>query len=485
MSGSRSTRDTGGGSPAEGAPWPSEFTGPAQYSPSYAAVGTAEIEEPPYPGTYNPYDDPYGYPPEARPDPYGDDFQQYARQPADYTPYPLDAGEPGAETRPGAFPGPRAEPQPRRTRAASRPKARAKTTLGGRAVQGLVLASLIGGATAFVALEKTVSLSVDGSVRQVHSFASSVGAVLAGDGVNPGGHDLVTPALGTALIDGSTITVRYGRQVHLTVNGAPSDVWVHFPTVGAALQELGIRTQGARLSAPAGAPIGRSGLTLSVFTMRHLTFLVDGRSVAVDTTAATVGDALVQAGITLRDQDSPSVPVTSVPTDGETVSILRITGTTEVKQVSIPYQVTKVDDPGTYVGSTSVQTPGVNGVAQITYALQIVNGVKQQPKEISRVVTKAPVTEVEKVGTKTLPTNVSQLNWAALANCESGGNPRAVDPSGTYYGLYQFSVSTWASLGGSGLPSNASSAEQTTRAELLYERSGSGQWPVCGHNLFS
>ena len=89
------------------------------------------------------------------------------------------------------------------------------------------------------------------------------------------------------------------------------------------------------------------------------------------------------------------------------------------------------------------------------------------------------------MGTKALPTNVSALNWGALANCESGGNPKAVDPSGTYYGLYQFSVSTWDSLGGSGLPSSASASEQTTRAELLYQRSGAGQWPVCGHFLFS
>jgi hypothetical protein len=76
------------------------------------------------------------------------------------------------------------------------------------------------------------------------------------------------------------------------------------------------------------------------------------------------------------------------------------------------------------------------------------------------------------------------LNWAALARCESGGNPRAVNPAG-YYGLYQFSPSTWRSVGGSGLPSRASSAEQTRRAVILYHRSGAGQWPHCGPRLFS
>lgn len=76
------------------------------------------------------------------------------------------------------------------------------------------------------------------------------------------------------------------------------------------------------------------------------------------------------------------------------------------------------------------------------------------------------------------------LNWAALARCESGGNPRAVNPAG-YYGLYQFSRATWRSVGGSGLPSRASSAEQTRRAIILFNRSGAGQWPHCGPRLFS
>ncbi len=75
------------------------------------------------------------------------------------------------------------------------------------------------------------------------------------------------------------------------------------------------------------------------------------------------------------------------------------------------------------------------------------------------------------------------LNWPALARCESGGNPGAVNPAG-YYGLYQFSPGTWRSVGGSGLPSHASSGEQTRRAIVLFGRTGASSWPSCGHHLF-
>jgi transglycosylase-like protein len=81
-------------------------------------------------------------------------------------------------------------------------------------------------------------------------------------------------------------------------------------------------------------------------------------------------------------------------------------------------------------------------------------------------------------------TRSSRLNWHALAMCESSNNPRAVSPAG-YYGLYQFSPSTWRSVGGHGLPSHASRSEQLKRAEILYRRSGSSPWPVCGRRLYS
>ncbi len=75
---------------------------------------------------------------------------------------------------------------------------------------------------------------------------------------------------------------------------------------------------------------------------------------------------------------------------------------------------------------------------------------------------------------------VSQATLDAIGGCESGGDPTAVDSSGTYYGKYQFDTGTWASVGGSGNPAQASEAEQDYRASLLYSRAGSSPWPVCG-----
>jgi hypothetical protein len=69
---------------------------------------------------------------------------------------------------------------------------------------------------------------------------------------------------------------------------------------------------------------------------------------------------------------------------------------------------------------------------------------------------------------------------AAIAQCESHGNPRSIGGGGLYRGKYQMTTSIWASVGGKGDPAAASEAEQDRRAALLYQRSGPGQWPVCG-----
>ncbi len=71
---------------------------------------------------------------------------------------------------------------------------------------------------------------------------------------------------------------------------------------------------------------------------------------------------------------------------------------------------------------------------------------------------------------------------ACIRQYESGDN--YADTSNPYYrGAYQFSWSTWQSVGGTGDPASASPSEQDMRASTLAERDGWGAWStssMCG-----
>lgn len=81
------------------------------------------------------------------------------------------------------------------------------------------------------------------------------------------------------------------------------------------------------------------------------------------------------------------------------------------------------------------------------------------------------------------PANTASINAGgtleSIAKCESGGDPSTNTGNG-FYGKYQFTQSTWASVGGTGNPANASEAEQDRRAAMLYSQRGAQPWPVCG-----
>ncbi|MFI5685987.1 ubiquitin-like domain-containing protein [Streptomyces sp. NPDC051636] len=370
----------------------------------------------------------------------------------------------------------------RRARRTERPEAAVRRLLP----RVLVVAFLAGGTTAFVAKDKAVELSVDGRPRTLHTFADDVTELLAEEGVAVGAHDVVAPAPGTALASGDEVAVRYGRPVRLTLDGHRREVWTTAHTVDEALEQMGVRAEGAYLSASRSQRIGRAGLALDVRTERAVTIMADGRARTIRTNAATVREVVEEAGITLHGQDTTSVSPDSFPRDGQTVTVLRITGAKEVREEAIPFQVRRTEDPSLFTGTEVVERPGQPGLRRVTYFQRTVNGVKQTPRRERSEVVRRPRTQLVKVGTKPHPPSVrgaDHLNWKGLAACESGGRPDAVDPSGTYGGLYQFDTRTWHALGGTGRPQDAPAAEQTYRAKKLYMRQGESPWPHCGARL--
>ncbi|WP_338740054.1 transglycosylase family protein [Actinomadura luteofluorescens] len=239
---------------------------------------------------------------------------------------------------------------------------------------------------------------------------------------------------------------------------------------GSAAPKNGVVADAPRTSAPAP---------------RKVVIVVDAKKTETMTTGATVGQVLEQAKIALGPHDLVE-PAADKPA-GDVIKIMRLLSEPVTKVVKTTAPTVRKKSSSVPPWSEKELRKGRPGITLVKVAYVRRKG-RKVTKVLARKVKRKPVAQIIAVGPKSANSgSVTRLNWRGLANCESHNNPKAVNPAG-YYGLYQFSLSSWASVGGSGKPSDASSAEQTYRAQMLYNRVNGrwqGQWPNCGKFLFS
>jgi uncharacterized protein YabE (DUF348 family) len=364
----------------------------------------------------------------------------------------------------------------------------------------LVLFGLVAGSVAWLSMDKSVQLTVDGDARSISTYASTVGGVLDDAKITVGDHDTLAPGRDAKISDGSEIVLRRGRLVTLTVDGRPRQVWTTATTVQEALEQVGYRQDGLFVSANRSTRLPLSGYQLTLRTPKTVTFVADGRKHAITTTAPTVGEAMEQAGVTVDGDDRVSQLASAPVRAGMTVTVTRVDTKSRTTQAVVEYKTVEKTDPKAAAGSRTVKTKGVTGLQQVTRVETYVNGKLTSSKVAKVTVLRKPVDEVVVLGPEPPaaagpPPGSSQpaecadfpttggLNWCGLAKCESGLNPSAYNPAGPYYGLYQFDQQTWTANGGAGSPSGKSIAEQTAVAYTLYQARGASPWPVCGRNL--
>jgi uncharacterized protein YabE (DUF348 family) len=353
-----------------------------------------------------------------------------------------------------------------------------------------VMISVAGGGAAALAMNKSVTVDVDGQQTTVHSFGDTVGEVLEDAGLSVGAHDSLSPSPQAEVGDGGVIKLERGRQLKLVVDGAEHTSWVRATHLGDALTQLGMKQAeqaGTWMSMPKDGELPLDGATVQIKTLKHIT-LYDGANQPkqVTTTAVTTKEFLGEYKLTLGPEDAAEGGLDVKLTDGAEVHISR-TGVSMVNQketIDPPEQ--KIDDPDLDKGKTQVEDPGTPGEKMVTYKVTQKNGKEVSRQSMSEQVITPAKPKIIHVGTKkaATPDIGDGSAWDRIAQCESGGN-WAINTGNGYYGGLQFDKQTWNAYGGSAyaaLPSQASREEQIAIAEKVKAgRGGSySAWPVCG-----
>lgn len=355
-------------------------------------------------------------------------------------------------------------------------------------VAGVALA-VTGTTLGYAALDKSFTVTVDGQTREVSAMADTVGDVLEAADIQVGEHDVVAPTLDSSVEDGSLISVRYGREVTLTVDGETTTHWVTATDVASALGQIGSTYDAGRLSANRSLSIPRGGLDLDVVTAKKVTFEIAGKkAVTKAVPALTVADALREMDVKVDDLDRVRPALTSEIDRGQTIVFTDVRHVRKVvRGESIDFATVRRDDDSMTEGETSTEQEGRAGARDVVYRLVVVNGEVTARRVVKQTVLRKPVDAIVNVGTAEPAPTVNYASgssvWDDLARCESGGN-WAINTGNGYYGGLQFSLGTWQAYGGTGLPSSASRETQIAVAERLRAATGGyGSWPGCAAKL--
>lgn len=146
---------------------------------------------------------------------------------------------------------------------------------------------------------------------------------------------------------------------------------------------------------------GGAGLKLTIDRATPFTFVLYGKKLEnTRTQAATVSDMLKEKNVTLGPNDGISTALNTGIVAGMSIEVWRNGVQTVTQEESIAMPVEQVKDQDRSRGFREVRTPGKPGKKQVTYEINMQNGVEVSRRIIQSVTTLEPTKQVEVVGAK-------------------------------------------------------------------------------------
>lgn len=199
------------------------------------------------------------------------------------------------------------------------------------------------------------------------------------------------------------ITLQIRRAIPITIitPGGEEQIKSAAFTVGEALQEASIWLHAAdQVNPPLQSPLFSSPITIYQLPSRDLTISNNGKTIQVNSSAQTVGEALAEAGIPLLGLDY-SLPAEheSLPADGQ-IRVVRVTESMQLAQKPVPFESELQASVDVSLDQTQILQPGETGLNMQRIRIRYEDG-----KEVSRItedetMVRPPKTRIMAYGTK-------------------------------------------------------------------------------------
>lgn len=206
---------------------------------------------------------------------------------------------------------------------------------------------------------------------------------------------------GSPLPDAPVIVLELRRAVAITlqVDGQTQQFRSAATTLGAALAQQGIELSLGDSLEPAAETRLAGPLSASLQRGRAVSITLAGSTLTQYSAAATVGEALAQAGIALQGEDfSEPAEDQPVPPDGN-IRVVRVTESVQLVQEIIPHQTSWQPDDMAELDTISVVQLGQDGVQASRVRVRFEDGQEVARQNEAERILVQPVEQINGYGT--------------------------------------------------------------------------------------
>jgi uncharacterized protein YabE (DUF348 family) len=306
---------------------------------------------------------------------------------------------------------------------------------------------------------RIVSVYADGVEKTINSNVGTVSDALVKAKVKINEHDLVEPSVDTQINDVVyKINVYRARPVTVVDGHIKRQVMTPYTSNRLIAADAGIivyeednfvleRVDNILES-------GIIGQKLTIIRATPVNINLYGSDFEHRTHMNTVGEALAEKGIVLKENDKVEPSFDSSITEGSTINVIHVGTEVEAREETIDFKTEYIYDDGLLNGIRKVEIEGQSGIRLVTYEVVRENEEEVSKKELQSVVATKPTSEVIRIGTK-IPDPASNQaigqrladdrgwegdEWTCLYNLwvkESQWNHTAENPSSGAYGIPQ------------------------------------------------
>ena len=253
----------------------------------------------------------------------------------------------------------------------------------------------------------TVTILDNDQIISLQTDERTPSALLAQAGVILGSNDRVLvngfPTGLNELISDSPLILQIRRATDLSLNTPQGEQKMQSSafTIGEALAEVSIwLREGDRSDRPLNTPITNLPISFSFYPARELTITSNGKTTTIHSSAQTVGEALAEAGIPLLGLDY-SVPAEEepIPSEGQ-IKVVHVSESVLLAQKPIPFDSDIQASAEVPLDQTQIIQPGETGLTVQRIRIRYEDGEEISRRTENETLVRPPKTRILGYGTK-------------------------------------------------------------------------------------